>query len=120
MPIFSILFFISCLGNCGAPLTLNFIGEFLSLYGVFEKIPLLGVLSSTSIIFSAGYTIYMYNRISFGGVYSPYIKFIIKDLYKREFIILFTLVFFTIFFGVYPNFILNGLHYSVSNLLYAV
>jgi len=70
MPVFSILFFILCLGNCGAPLTLNFVGEFMSLYGVIEKLPLLGVLSCSSIIFSAAYTIYMFNRISFGGFFT--------------------------------------------------
>jgi len=37
MPLFSILFFILCLGNAGTPLTLNFLGEFLSLYGTFES-----------------------------------------------------------------------------------
>jgi len=37
MPLFAILFFLLCLANCGAPLSLNFIGEFLSLYGVFER-----------------------------------------------------------------------------------
>jgi NADH-ubiquinone oxidoreductase chain 4 len=67
MPIFSILFFILCLGNCGAPLTLNFIGEFMSIYGVFERLPIAGLLASSSIIFSAAYTIYMYNRIAFAG-----------------------------------------------------
>jgi NADH-ubiquinone oxidoreductase chain 4 len=74
MPIFSIIFFILCLGNCGAPLTLNFIGEFMSLYGAFERIPVLGILASSSIIFSAAYTIYMFNRISFGGSYSKFIE----------------------------------------------
>jgi len=67
MPIFSILFFLLCLGNCGAPLTFNFIGEFMSLYGVFERLPVAGVLASLSIIFSAAYTIYMFNRIAFAG-----------------------------------------------------
>ncbi|RYE12123.1 MAG: hypothetical protein EOP34_11430, partial [Rickettsiales bacterium] len=46
----AILFFILCLANCGAPLTLNFIGEFLSLYGVFETSPFYGILASSSII----------------------------------------------------------------------
>ena len=46
MPIFSILFFILSLGNCGVPLTLNFLGEFMSLYGVFERMPILGILAS--------------------------------------------------------------------------
>src|SRR5690606_6926005 len=49
MPLFSILYFILCLGNCGAPLTLNFIGEFMSLYGVLERLPLLGILACSSI-----------------------------------------------------------------------
>jgi NADH-ubiquinone oxidoreductase chain 4 len=40
MPLFSLLFFILCLGNSGTPLTLNFVGEFLSLYGAFERLPL--------------------------------------------------------------------------------
>jgi NADH-ubiquinone oxidoreductase chain 4 len=118
MPLFSILFFILCLGNCGAPLTLNFVGEFMSLYGVFERLPLLGILASTSIILSAAYTIYMYNRIAFGGSFSKYFEGNLSDLVKREFFLLFILVFFTVIFGIYPSFILDGLHYSVSSLIY--
>jgi len=118
MPLFSILFFILCLGNCGVPLTLNFVGEFLSLYGIFERLPLLGGLASSSIVFSAAYTIYMFNRIVFGGSYSKFFIFNIPDLNKREFYILFTLILFTIIFGIYPAPILDGLHYSVSTLIY--
>jgi len=118
MPLFSILFFILSLGNCGVPLTLNFVGEFMSLYGVFERLPLLGILASSSIIFSAAYTIFMFNRIAFGGSYSRYFKVNIPDLNKREFIILLTLVIFTVILGIYPAPILDGLHYSVSSLIY--
>jgi NADH-ubiquinone oxidoreductase chain 4 len=118
MPLFSLLFFILSLGNCGVPLTLNFVGEFMSLYGVFERLPLLGILASSSIIFSAAYTIFMFNRIAFGGSYSRYFKVNIPDLNKREFIILLTLVVFTVILGIYPAPILDGLHYSVSSLIY--
>jgi NADH-ubiquinone oxidoreductase chain 4 len=118
MPIFSIFFFILCLGNAGTPLTLNFIGEFLCLYGVFENLPLLGVFASSSIIFSAAYTIYMFNRIAFGGSYSKFFFVNLPDVTKREFVIIFTLTLFTVVFGIYPSPILNGLHYSVSTLLY--
>jgi NADH-ubiquinone oxidoreductase chain 4 len=114
MPLFSILFFILSLGNCGVPLTLNFVGEFMSLYGVFERLPLLGVFASSSIIFSAAYTIYMFNRIAFGGSFSKFFEFNISDVNKREFFILFTLVIFTVILGIYPAPILDGLHYSVS------
>jgi NADH-ubiquinone oxidoreductase chain 4 len=120
MPIFAVLFFILSLGNCGVPLTLNFIGEFMSLYGVFERLPLLGIFASSSIILSAAYTIYMYNRISFGGSFSKFFDENISDVTKREFFLLFTLVLFTIIFGIYPSFILDGLHYSVANLLYYI
>ena len=120
MPIFSILFFILSLGNCGVPLTLNFLGEFMSLYGVFERMPILGILASSSIIFSAAYTIFMYNRIAFGGSYSIYFLENIGDLNKREFIMLLIFIIFTIFFGIYPAPILDGLHYSVSTLIYNI
>jgi NADH-ubiquinone oxidoreductase chain 4 len=119
MPLFSILFFILCLSNCGAPLSLNFIGEFLSLYGVFERSSLFGVFASSSIIFSAAYTIYMYQRIAFGGVYSRMFTFSIPDLTKREFTILLLLVIPTVLFGIYPAPILDAVHYSVSTLIYS-
>jgi NADH-ubiquinone oxidoreductase chain 4 len=120
MPLFSILFFILSLGNCGVPLTLNFVGEFMSLYGVFERLPLLGVMASSSIILSAAYTIYMFNRISFGGSFSKFFTENIIDVTKREFFLLFILVFITIIFGIYPSFILDGLHYSVTSLIYYI
>lgn len=118
MPLFSILFFILCLGNCGAPLTLNFIGEFLSLYGIFERQPIFGTLASSSIIFSAAYTIYMFNRTAFAGSYSKYFTVNIPDLNKREFYMLLTLVVLTVTLGVYPAPILDGINYSVTTLIY--
>jgi NADH-ubiquinone oxidoreductase chain 4 len=119
MPLFAILFFILCLANCGAPLTLNFVGEFMSLYGVFERSSFYGVLASSSIIFSAAYTIYMYQRISFGGSYSRMFTVNIPDLNKREFIVLLTLVIPTVLYGIYTAPILDAIHYSVSTLIYS-
>lgn len=118
MPLFSVLFFILCLSNAGTPLSLNFIGEFMSLYGTFEKLPLLGVLASSSIVFSAAYTIYMFNRIAFAGSFSKYFTHSIPDLSKREFNIIFILVAFTVVLGVYPSPVLDGLHYYSSSLIY--
>jgi NADH-ubiquinone oxidoreductase chain 4 len=119
MPLLSILFFILCLGNCGAPLTLNFVGEFMSLYGVFERLPFAGILASSSIVFSAAFTIYMFNRIIFGGSllaksWGEYIM----DLNLREFNILIILVIFTVALGIYPSIITDGLNYVAQGLLY--
>jgi NADH-ubiquinone oxidoreductase chain 4 len=118
MPLFSILFFILCLANIGTPLTLNFVGEFLCLYGTFEKLPLLGVLASSSIVFSAAYTIYMFNRIAFGGSFSKFFDANISDVNKREFFILLTLVLLVTILGIYSAPVLDGLHYSVSLLIF--
>nr|UFY98809.1 NADH dehydrogenase subunit 4 [Corynespora cassiicola]UFY98825.1 NADH dehydrogenase subunit 4 [Corynespora cassiicola] len=119
MPLFAIVFFILCLANCGTPLTLNFIGEFMSLYGVFERSSLFGLFASSSIIFSAAYTMYMFQRIAFGGSYSRMFAINIPDLNKREFMVLLTLVVPTVIFGVYPAPILDAIHYSVSLLIYS-
>jgi len=119
MPLFSLLFFILCLGNSGTPLTLNFVGEFLSLYGAFERLPVVGALACSSIVFSAAYSIFLYNRIAFGGALSSYLSCNIPDLTKREFVMLIALIIPTVLFGIYPGPVLDGLHYSVSTLIYA-
>ena len=118
MPIFAILFFVLSLGNCGAPLTLNFVGEFMCLYGVIEKLPILGLFACSSIVFSAAYSIYLFNRISFGGSFTKYLEKSIIDVSKREFIILFILITFTVILGVYPSLILNTLDYPMNALIY--
>lgn len=118
MPVFSILFFILSLGNCGVPLTLNFVGEFMSLYGIFERLPILGIFACSSIILSAAYTMFMFNRIAFGGAFPVHFLVNLPDVNKREFFILLVLVLFTVILGIYPSPILQGLHYSVSNVIY--
>jgi NADH-ubiquinone oxidoreductase chain 4 len=119
MPVFSILFFILCLANAATPLTVNFVGEFLSLYGAIERLPILGVIACSSIVLSAAYTIFMFNRIAFGGALSAHLISNIPDLSKREFVMLMSLVIPTLLFGIYPAPILDGLHYSVSTLIFA-
>ena len=118
MPVFTIMFFIFTLFNMGVPLSLNFLGEFLSLSGIFQKNPVIGVLGATGIFFSACYSIWMYNRIAYGG-YSKYLP-VTSDVSRREFILLFTLFIPTVALGVFPNTILNTLHLSVTTLLYQI
>lgn len=119
MPILSILFFILSLGNCGAPLTLNFVGEFMSLYGMFERLPFAGIMASSSIVFSAAFTIYMYNRIAFGGSYTKRNwTHYMPDVNRREFSILLVLVLFAVVLGIYPSLVLDSLHYITESIIY--
>ena len=116
MPVFSLFFFFFVIANAGTPLTANWIGEFMSLTGTFQQSPIVGILMSLGIIFSAGYSIWLFNRICFGS-YSAYLGYA-KDVSRREYTILLTLLIPTLIFGIWPNLILNDLHYSVSTLLY--
>ena len=119
MPLLSIIFLILILAYSGAPITLNFVGEFMSLYGAFVKLPIMGVLACSSIVLSAAYSIYLFNRVAFGGTFSKFFEENFSDLTKREFFILFTLTFFTVLFGIYHSFLLDCLHYIVSSLIYS-
>jgi NADH-ubiquinone oxidoreductase chain 4 len=118
MPVFTILFFIFTLSNTGIPLTLNFLGEQLSLIGIWERSPIIAALGATGIVLSAIYSIYLYNRISY-GIYSPHLK-PVKDISRREFNLLLTLLLPTVLLGIFPNVILDGLHFSISSLLYNI
>lgn len=118
MPVFTILFFIFTLCNTGIPLSLNFLGEQLSLLGIFEKNPIIAFLGATGIVLSACYSLLLFNRLSYGS-YSPHLP-VLKDLNRREYSVLITLLIPTIIFGILPNVLLNPLHISTSALLYTV
>lgn len=118
MPIFAVLFFVFTVANMGTPSTANWIGEFLALNGTFMRSPVVGLLMSTGIVFSAGYSIWLFNRICFGA-YSPYLAYT-QDVTRREYMVLLSLLIPTFVFGIWPNVILNNLHYSVSTLIYVL
>nr|YP_010194586.1 NADH dehydrogenase subunit 4 [Conidiobolus lichenicola]QZZ81325.1 NADH dehydrogenase subunit 4 [Conidiobolus lichenicola] len=115
MPVLSIMFFILTLANMAVPLTGNFVGEFMSFLGAFKANPMATVLATSGIVLAGGYSIWFYNRVSF-GVESVYIGKM-KDLDRREVYILLPLIIITMIIGVYPNIILESLHIPVSNIL---
>lgn len=116
MPVFTILFFIFTLANTGIPLTLNFLGEQLSLIGIWQQNPIIASIGATGIVLSACYSIFLYNRLSYGNL-SPYLP-PLKDINRREFYLLISLLIPTIVFGMFPNIILDSLHTSISAILF--
>jgi NADH-ubiquinone oxidoreductase chain 4 len=118
MPIFALLFFLSTIANMGIPLSLNWASEFMALSGIFQQSPVIAVLGATGILLSACYSIFLFNRIRFGS-YSKYLPKA-KDVSRREFILLFTLLLPAYVLGIYPNIVLNDLHVAVTDLLYTV
>lgn len=118
IPIFSILFFIISCANIAVPLSLNWIGEFIALSGSFQRSIFTTIIASSSIILSACYTIWLWNRIV-GGSISYYLKYTL-DITRREFIILLPILIITILFGIIPSIITTDLHINVTNLLYTI
>jgi proton-translocating NADH-quinone oxidoreductase chain M len=103
MPLFTTIMFIFILANSAVPLTCGFIGEFIMLSGSMGAVPLLTVILTISTVINAGYNIWLFNRMCFGG-YSPYLHQS-KDLTRKEFYVLAPLLFYIVFLGVCPNFI---------------
>jgi NADH-ubiquinone oxidoreductase chain 4 len=90
MPILSIYLLILSFSNIGTPLTVNFIGELLSLTGAINRSTLLGCLSAFSVLLSAAYMLKVTNRLT-GGIRTPYTA-LTSDCTYRESLLMIALI----------------------------
>jgi NADH-quinone oxidoreductase subunit M len=116
LPKFSLLFIIFVLGGLGLPGTSGFLGEFLVLVGTFKTDYLTAVLASIGVILGAAYMLWLAKRVVFGDTFNSEIKKL-KDLNLSEGLILGILALTVVFFGFYPNPIIQTVNVSVSNLI---
>ena len=116
MPKYAIVFMVFTLGAIGLPGTSGFVGEFLVLMGAFKKSFLVATIASLGVILGAAYMLWLYKRIVFGELINNELKSMI-DLKKFELIILVSLVIPIIFFGFYPEPLMNSIETSVENVL---
>jgi|TARA_B110000259_G_scaffold164778_1_gene191075 NADH-quinone oxidoreductase subunit M len=116
LPKLSLVFAIFMLGALGLPGTSGFVGEILILLGAFQKSFLVAILASIGIIFGAAYMLWLYKRVIFGKLEKIELKEL-KDLNFSEGIVLFSLAVLVLFFGFYPNLILDTAHISVEELI---
>ena len=116
MPKYAIVFMVFTLGALGLPGTSGFVGEFLVLMGTFKKNILVATIASLGVILGAAYMLWLYKRIIFG-------KLIIEDVKKMvhlkrfEIVTLWILVLPIIFFGFYPEPLINSIEVSVANII---
>ena len=116
MPIYAFTFMIFTMANVGLPGTSGFVGEFLTLVGAFRANTWVAFLATTGVILSAGYALWLYRKVVFGVLEKESLK-TIKDMDRREIIILAPLVLLTILFGIYPTPIMDVTAASVDNLI---
>ena len=116
LPKYSFIFMIFVLAALGLPGTSGFVGEFLVLVGTFKVNFLAAILASLGVILAAAYMLWLYKRAVFGKLEKSELKEI-KDLNKSEFAILFCLGALIVFFGFYPDLLLDTISVSVDNLI---
>ena len=116
VPKYAVLFMIFTLGALGLPGTSGFIGEFLILMGAFKDNFLVAVLASLGVIIGAAYMLWLYKRVVFGKLINEELKKL-TDLNKSEIVILISLAIPTLFFGFYPEPLMNTIEVSVKNLI---
>jgi len=116
MPKYAIVFMVFTLGALGLPGTSGFIGEFLVLMGAFKKNILVATIASLGVILGAAYMLWLYKRIIFGKLINEDVKKMV-DLKRFEIVTLWLLVLPIIFFGFYPEPLINSIEISVANMI---
>lgn len=116
MPKYAVAMMVFTMANVGLPGTSGFIGEFLTLIGVFRVNTWVALFAATGVILSAAYALWLYRRVIFGALEKEKLKALL-DLSLREQLILYPLVALTIFFGVYPAPVFDATAASVDLLV---
>jgi NADH-quinone oxidoreductase subunit M len=116
MPRYGLIFGIMMMASVGLPLTIGFVGEFLSLAGFYENSHILTILAGTAIVVGAIYMLSAYKK-SFFGVVTKEENKTLKDLNVREYITLVPLTILVVILGVYPKPILEPIDKSVSAMV---
>ncbi len=116
MPVYALVFMLFTMANVGLPGTSGFVGEFLTLIGVFQVNTWVAAVAATGVIFSAAYALWLYRRVVFGDLIRESLK-TITDMTARERAIFAPLIVMTLLLGVYPSLVTDIIGPSVTALV---
>lgn len=116
MPNFATIYGIMLMASVGLPLTIGFVGEFLSLAGFYKVNWVMTLLAGSGIILGAVYMLTLYKKSFFGQIVHEENK-TLKDLNGRELTALIPLVVLVVILGVYPKPILSSIDMSVKKMI---
>lgn len=117
MPIFTLIFFIFSLANIAVPGTSGFIAEFLIFVGLFQNNLFIALFATLAIILTPSFMLWVMHKMLYGTI-STYQSCLYQDMTRKEFHMLFPLLFFLLFFGIYPVIILESLQFNSMNVLF--
>jgi len=116
MPAYALIFMFFTMANVGLPGTSGFIGEFLTLVGIFQVNTWVAAVATTGVILSAAYALWLYRRVVMGDLIKESLR-TITDMTKRERAIFAPLVVMTLLLGVYPRLVTDITGPSVEALI---
>ena len=116
MPAYALIFMFFTMANVGLPGTSGFVGEFLTLMGIFQVNTWVAAVATSGVILSAAYALWLYRRVVMGDLIKESLK-AITDMTSRERAIFAPLVFMTLLLGVYPSLITDIIGPSVEALI---
>ena len=116
MPVFAAIFCVIMLGGIGLPLTSGFVGEFLSLLGIFKVYPVFALLGGFSIIMGAIYSMNLYKKTFFGEISNDENRNL-RDLNKAELFAIVPIALLVLYLGVFPNTILRDINDGAANTI---
>ena len=119
MPVFAAFFMVVTLSSIGLPGLNGFVGEFLILVGTFKANGLYAVIAATGVILAAAYMLWMFQRVMFGELTKPENR-VLKDLSKREILVLSCVTLFIFWIGIYPQTFLSRMEPTVKAYLVQV
>ncbi|CAL61969.1 NADH-quinone oxidoreductase subunit M [Herminiimonas arsenicoxydans] len=116
MPKFAAFFVLFSMGNAGLPATSGFVGEFMVILGAVQYNFWIGLLAATALILGAAYSLWLAKRVLFGAVANHHVAEL-KDINKREFLMLGLLAIAVLAMGLYPAPFTDVMQTSVADLL---
>jgi NADH-quinone oxidoreductase subunit M len=116
MPRFAALFMLFAMANSGLPATSGFVGEFFVILGAVQYNFWIAFLASTTLIFGAAYSLWMYKRVIFGAVANDQVAGL-QDLNRREFWMLMLMAALVLLMGLYPKPFTDLTEVSIDALL---
>jgi NADH-quinone oxidoreductase subunit M len=118
MPWYAAVFMLFTMGNVGLPGTSGFVGEILTMTGVYSVSTWTTIIAATGVILSAVYMLTVYRRVAFGEITNTALL-TISDLGVREIVIFTPLIIATLALGIAPNLIFHVTEASTQQLVAA-
>ena len=115
MPRYALFFMVFTMASVGLPGTSGFVGEFLSLAGIYQLSSWVAFVAGTGVILGAAYMLYLYRRVVFGEQKHADAA-AMRDLDWRELAMVAALTIPVLWMGIYPESFLAPMRSDIAAL----